>query len=120
LLLRLWTFEFLCTPFSFPPPLFLSFPLSALSSSFFFLKILLPFHTVHPTLPPFFFFFFFLNSSYHLIFTHLVWTSISVYFSILSPCLFVAWRGAKFCVYFGPSFLFWFSFHLLNVFCFFF
>jgi hypothetical protein len=55
LLLRLWTFEFLCTPFSFSPPLFLSFPLSALSSSFFFLKILLPFHTVHPTLPPFFF-----------------------------------------------------------------
>jgi hypothetical protein len=43
--------------FFLSPPLFLSFPLSALfSSSFFFLRILLPFHTVHPTLSLFLFF----------------------------------------------------------------
>jgi len=43
--------------FFLSPPLFLSFPLSALfSSSFFFLRILLPFQTVHPTLSLFLFF----------------------------------------------------------------
>jgi hypothetical protein len=107
LLLRLWTFEFLCTPFSFPP-LYFSLSLFLHFLLLFFLKILLPFPTVHPTLP-------FLSPYLH---SPCINLSLYLFFNII-PLFICCLEGGKTLCLFWSLFPYLIFISLANFFCFF-